>query len=141
VAFVVKTILAMVGASALICSASTVTLSQREETARDAALQWLQLVDAGHNEEAASQASLEASPLQHWLNYFNAQRAPLGKAHTRQLVEMKHTSVMPGVPDVQRYYIIRFNTSFERKPRAIEQITIAKVGCCWEVFAYVISDK
>lgn len=137
----VKTILAMVGATALICSATTVTLSPREEVARDAALQWLQLVDAGHNEDAASQASLEASPLQHWLNYFKAQRAPLGKAHTRQLIEMKQISVIPGVPDVQRYYIIRFNTSFERKANAVEQITIAKVGCCWEIFAYVISDK
>ena len=131
----------MAGASALISSASAVGLSAREQAAHDAALQWLQLVDAGHSEEAASEASLEASPLQHWLNYFNAQRAPLGKVHTRQLVEMKQTSVFPGVPDVQRYYSIRFNTSFERKPHAIEQITIAKVGCCWEIFAYVISDK
>ena len=137
----VKTILAMVGASALICSASPVTLSPREEAARDAALQWLQLVDTGHNEDAASQASLEASPLQHWLNYFNAQRSPLGKVHTRQLIEMKQISVIPGVPDVQRYYIVWFNTSFERKPRAIEQLTIAKVGCCWEIFSYAISDK
>jgi hypothetical protein len=121
-----------------ICSALPVTLSQREEAAREAALQWLQLVDAGHNEEAASQASLEALPLEYWLNYLTAQRAPLGKVHTRHLVEMKHTSVIPSVPDVQRYYIIQFNTSFERKPRAIEQITVAKVGCCWEIFQYKV---
>ena len=121
-----------------VCSTLPVTLSQREEAARDAALHWLQLVDAGHNEEAASQTSLEAQPLGLWLNYFNTQRAPLGKAHARQLIEMKHTSVIPGVPDVQSYYILRFNTSFERKPRAMEQVTMAKVGCCWEIFQYKV---
>jgi len=125
-----------------VCEASaSTTVSRNDEAARDAAVQWLQLVDAGHNEEATSQASLEAWPLQKWLNYFKTQRAPLGKVHNRQVVEMKHTSIVARVPDVQRYYVIRFNTSFEHRPGAMEQITLAKVGCCWEIFDYQISDK
>jgi len=49
--------------------------------------------------------------------------------------------MVSGIPDVRRYYLVRFTTSFERKPAAIEQVTIAKIGCCWEVFGYTISDK
>ena len=49
--------------------------------------------------------------------------------------------MVSGIPEVRRYYLIRFMTSFERKPAATENLTIAKIGCCWEIFDYVISDK
>ena len=49
--------------------------------------------------------------------------------------------MVSGIPEVRRYYLIRFMTSFERKPAAVENLTIAKIGCCWEIFDYVISDK
>lgn len=127
--------------AALISSASAVTLSTRDEAARDGAIQWLQLVDAGHYDEAASQASLEARALEQWLNHFKAERRPLGRVNRREFVEVKHISVFPRVPDVRRYYVLRFRTSFDNRPVAIEQITICKMGCCWEIYEYKISDK
>lgn len=128
-------------AATLIFSASAATLLTRDEAARDRAIQWLQLIDAGRYDEAASEASLEARALEQWMNHFKMQRAPLGRVNKREFVDARHTSVFPGVPDVRQYHVLRFKTSFEHKPTAIEQVTISKMGCCWEVYEYKISDK
>jgi hypothetical protein len=111
-----------------------------DEAARDAAVQWLQLVDAGRYEEAASQGSQEVRAFEQWMNQFKTQRASLGRAHNRQFLEIKHTAIVSGVPEVRRYYVVRFKTSFEHKPGAIEEIVVTKIGCCWEIFGYKISD-
>ena len=133
-------VLALVGM--LLRSSSAVTLSTRDEAARDAAIQWLQLIDAGRYDEATSQASLEARALEQWLDHFKTQRAPLGRVNRREFADVRHISVFPGVADVRRYHVFRFKTSFEHaKPVAIEQITMAKMGCCWEIYDYKISDK
>jgi hypothetical protein len=112
-----------------------------DEAARDAAVQWLQLVDAGRNEEAASQGSQEVRAFEQWVNQFKTQRAPLGRVNKRQFVEIRRTAIISGVPEVRRYYAVRFRTAFERKSVAIENITISKIGCCWEIFGYTISDR
>jgi hypothetical protein len=128
-------------ANALNCTADALTLSSTDEPARDAALQWLQLIDAGRFEEAASQGAQELFSFEQWINRCKAQRAALGRMNRRQFAEAKRTSMVSGIPDVRRYYLVRFTTSFERKPAGIEQVAIAKIGCCWEVFGYTISDK
>ena len=134
-------VLALLVANALICSAAAATSSNSDELARDAALQWLRLIDAGQYEEAASQASQEVRAFEQWMNRLKAQRAALGRATKRQFADLKRTSMVSGIPDVRRYQIIRFKTSFERKPAATEQVTLAKVGCCWEIFECKISDQ
>jgi len=138
---VLKTVLVLVTGCALIYPARALSLSTRDKAAHDGAVQWLQLIDAGRYDEAASQASLEARALEQWLNHFKTQRSPLGRVNKRELVDSKHTSVFPGVPDVRSYHVLRFRTSFEHRPAATEQITIAKLGCCWEIYDYKISDK
>lgn len=132
-------VLALVGMP--LCSASAVTLSTKDEAARDSAMQWLHLIDTGHYEEAATQASVAARTLEQWLKDIKKQRAPFGQMNKRALVDAHHASVFPGVPDVRRYYVLRFKTSFEGKPVAIEHVTLAKVGCCWEIYEYKVSDK
>ena len=112
-----------------------------DEVARDAAVQWLQLVDAGRNDEAASQGSQEVRAFEQWVNQFKAQRLPLGRMSKRKLIEIRHTAIVSGVPEVRRYYVVRFRTAFERKPVAIEEIVLTKIGCCWEIFGYKISDR
>ena len=112
-----------------------------DEAARDAVVQWLQLVDFGRYEEAASQGSQEVHAFEQWMNQFKAQRASLGRAHNRQFLEIKHTAIVSGVPEVRRYYVVRFKTSFEHKPSAIEEIVLTRIGCCWEIFGYTISDR
>lgn len=123
------------------CSASALTLSKNDEVARNAVLQWLQLVDAGRFEEAASQGSQEVRAFEQWMNQFKTQRASLGRMNKRQLVEIKHTAIASGVPEVRRYYVVRFKTSFEHKPTATEEIVLTKIGCCWEIFGCTISDR
>ena len=111
-----------------------------DEAARDAVVQWLQLADAGRYEEAASQGSQEVRAFEQWMNQFKTQRASLGRAHNRQFLEIKHTAIVSGVPEVRRYYVVRFKTSFEHKPGAIEEIVVTKIGCCWEIFGYKIEN-
>lgn len=112
-----------------------------DDAAREAAIQWLQLVDNGRHEEAASQGSQEVRSFEQWLNHFKTERAALGRANKRQFIELKHAAIISGVPEVRRYYILRFKSSFDHRTAATEVITISKVGCCWEVFEYQISDK
>ena len=122
----------------LISSASAATLTKDDDAARKAAIEWLELVDAGKYQEAASQTAQEIHGFEQWLNYFATQRRPLGRVNKRKLIEMNHTSTVAGVPEIRRYDVIRCKTSFERKQGATEQLTIAKVGCCWEIFGYAI---
>ena len=122
-----------------------------DDAAREAAAQWLQLIDAGRYEEAASQGSQDVRGFDQWLNQFRTQRAAVGRANTRQLVRTTHTAIVAGVPDVRRYFVVRFNTAFEHpgspssgtasRTAMLEEITLSKIGCCWEIFSYRISDK
>ena len=121
------------------CPAQALAVSKDDEAAQDAALQWLQLIDAGRYEEAASRTSQEVRTLENWLDFFLTQRALLGRSNKRQVDEVKHASTVPGVPEIRRYHVVRFKTSFEHRPAAIEEVTITKVGCCWEIFGYEIS--
>jgi hypothetical protein len=122
----------------LLSSASA--LSKDDKVAQDAAVQWLQLVDAGRYQEAASQASQEIRAFEQWLKDFADHRAPLGRVSRRQFLEMKHRPTFPGAFQVRKYYFIRFKSSFERKSAAIEEIVLTKIGCCWEIFSYTIDN-
>ncbi len=124
--------------AALISSASATALSKNDEAARDAATQLVQLVDAGRNDEAASQGSQEVRAFEQWVNQFKSERTSLGRMSRRQLVEIKHTAIISGVPEVRRYYMVRFKSSFEHRPNAVEEIVLTKIGCCWEVFGYKV---
>ena len=131
----------LLSVAALTYSASAVTLSKQEEPARDAAIQWLQIVDARHYDEAASQGSTEARSFDRWRDYLSAQRASLGRLNKRELIEIKHRPTFPAAFQVRKYYVLRFKTSFEHHPGETEEIVLAKIGCCWEVFAYTISGR
>jgi Protein of unknown function (DUF4019) len=133
---VVRTILTVIGAAALICSALAGSLSKDDEAARDAALSWLQMVDSGKFEDAALQMSQEVRDQRDWRNYFATQHAPLGRVIKRRVAEVKHISTIPEIAGVRNYQIVRFKTAFERKSEALEEVTVLKMGCCWEVAGY-----
>ena len=128
------TVLAVIGMSALICSARA--LSKEDETAREVALQWLQVVDAGNYKDATLMISENARGSRDWANYFAAHRAPFGRVNNRKIAEVKHASTVPGDPEVRPHTIMRFKTSFEHNPTATEEIVMTKMGCCWEVSGY-----
>ena len=135
----VRTILAVIGMSALICSAHA--LSPEDEAARDIALQWLQVVDSGNYKDAALMMSEAVRGSRDWSNYLAAQRAALGRVNKRYPVEVKHASTFPGAAGIRNYDIIRFKTSFERRSSALEEVVLAKIGCCWEIVGYEIKEK
>jgi len=121
------------------CSAHAFTLSQDDDQAREAALQWLQVVDSGNYKDAALMMSERVRGSQDWLNYFIIRRAPLGRVNKRQIAKLKHASTVPGDYELRQHAIIRFNTSFEHKPAVIEEVVMAKMGCCWEVMGFSIT--
>jgi Protein of unknown function (DUF4019) len=135
---VVKPICVFIIASALIASAWALTLSQDDDHAREAALQWLQVVDSGNYKDAALMLSEQVRVTRDWANYLSANRARLGRLNQRLLEEVKHRSTIPGTAQIRNYDVIRFKTSFERKPVAFEEVLTAKMGCCWEIFGYEI---
>ena len=121
------------------CSALALTFSAEDETARQTALQWLQVVDSGNYKHAALMISEEVRGQQDWVSYLDAQRAPLRGVNKRQNGNLKHASTIPGIPGVRNYVVVEFKTSFERRPVATEQVVMAKMGCCWEVSGYSIA--
>ena len=123
-------------------SASAATLSATgEEAARNAALQWLQVVDSGNYKDAALMMSEDVRGTRDWPNYLAIQRGSLGRVNKRQIVEVKRASTIPGAHGVRSYAIVRFKTSFDQKSNAMEEVTLAKMGCCWEVRDYQISGR
>ena len=121
------------------CSAHALTLSADDEPARDAAMQWLRVVDSGNYKDATLMMSEQIRGSRDWAKYFAAHRAPLGRVKNRQVVEVKHASSIPGDPEVRQHAIIRFKSSFEQKPVAMEEVVMTKMGCCWEVSGYSIT--
>jgi hypothetical protein len=136
-----KALFALFFANALVYEARAAALSKNDEAARDAAVQWLELTDAGRYQEAASQGSQEVRAFEQWVKYFTDHRVSLGRANQRHFFEIKRQPTFPGTFQVRKYYVVRFKMSFEHKPTAIEQVVLAKIGCCWEIFGYEISDK
>ena len=131
-------VLALACASA--CSALAITLSADEEAAREVALQWLQLVDSRDYEHAVLQSTEQIGLQQNWMSYLLARRIPLGRMMKRQTVEVKHNPTVRGAQEWPKYKVIRFRTSFEHKPTAMEEVVLAKMSCCWEVSGYTIFD-
>ena len=123
------------------CSAHALTLSPDDEAARNVAFQWLQVVDSGKYRDATLLIAEHARGSRDWLNYFAAHRTPLGQVKNRQVVEVKHASTIPGDPELRQHDIIRFKTSFEHKPGALEEVVMTKMGCCWEVSGYMIESE
>jgi hypothetical protein len=121
------------------CSALALTSSPDDEAARQAAFDWVRVVDSGNYKHAALMMSEEVRGQQDWLGYFDSQRARLGSVNKREIGEVKHPRAIPGLVGVRNYAVIQFKTSFERKPVATEEVVMAKMGCCWEVVGYRIS--
>jgi hypothetical protein len=144
-------VLALIGACAITCSVRALSFSPEEEAARDAALQWLQLVDSGNYKIAAAQMAEQVRAPERWVTYFIANRAPRGKVKNRDVVQIKHTPTLKGAPVWWKFATVRFKTSFERPPSsgygaasksgALEEVVLTKTSCCWDVSGYRILSE
>jgi hypothetical protein len=112
-----------------------------EEQARDAAKQWLSLVDAGNfasSWDTAAAYFKAAVTKEKWQDSLNAVRPPLGTVISRAFKSAKHTRTLPGAPDGD-YVVLQFDTSFANKKTAVETIVsmLEKDGT-WRVSGYFI---
>lgn len=140
--FVVRRLrLAAVFAVACACSVRALTLSPDDEAARNVAFDWLGLVDAGNYKIAAAQMAEQVRATQRWVTYFSVNRAPRGKVKNREIISIKRTPTIKGVPVWWKFATVRFKTSFEGKPAALEEVVLTKASCCWDVSGYRIFSE
>ena len=125
---------------AWLCTAQGLA-SSKDEGARDAALQWLQVVDSGNYNNATLMIAQEVRDARDWRKYLADHRSPLGRIGRRQLAGEKRITSIPEIPGARNYELLRFRTAFEHKAIAMEKVTLLKTGCCWEVVDYKISDE
>ena len=97
----------------------------KEETAIQAAKDWLSLVDEeryGESWETAASFFKNAVQKEQWITSMDSFRKPLGKILKRKIKNSQYMTTLPGVPDGE-YVVIQFETSFENKKSSIETIT------------------
>ena len=109
--------------------------------ARQAAEQWLALLDGGQYaqswDEASSLFKAHISR-QDWTDKVSSVRAPLGKMQSRQLKGAQYETKLPGAPEGE-YWVIQFRTKYAGGGPAIETITpmLDKDGQ-WRVSGYFV---
>jgi hypothetical protein len=113
----------------------------KQEAAVKASESWLQLIDSGKYEESWEEASLlfkNAIKKEDWGKQIKTIREPFGKMLQRTFKSAQYMTSMPGAPDGE-YYVIQYDTSFEKKKSAVETITpmLDKEGK-WRVSGYYI---
>lgn len=109
-----------------------------ERDARDAAREWLRLVDTGDYEEA-----LESEPARiragvttgQFIRSMRARRAPFGHPISRTLVGADYSRRLTGAPDAN-YESLLFKTAFEHKRLAAERVILVDDHGSWRVVDY-----
>jgi hypothetical protein len=94
-------------------------ISPDDQSAREAALQWLGLIDSGHYRQAFEQwpARLQAATMggvDHFVKWMQTRRTPLGHPWRRAFYKVSAYHNANGWPD-GNYQQIDFKTTFERK--------------------------
>ena len=123
------------------CSNTPESNPVAEQTAIDAAQEWLSLVDSGQYSESWKQGAeyfRNAISEDKWEQAMKAVRVPLGAQMSRVVKSKQYTTSAPGAPDGQ-YVVIQFSTSFKNKGSATETVTpmLDKDGS-WRVSGYFI---
>lgn len=117
------------------------TVETPEGVAKTEAKAWLALVDQGKYGEswdAAAKLFRAAVTREKWSEAVVAVRDPLGKVVSRKLKSAQFKETLPGAPD-GKYVVIQFDTSFERKKKAVETITpMQEADGSWKVSGYFI---
>lgn len=101
---------------------------------------WLALVDGQHWEQSWSAAGtmfkshISAAD---WAAKAEPVRQPFGSVSSRILASVIKATQLPGVPEGQ-HEVLQFTTNFEKKPGAIETVTLAHELSGWKVDGYFI---
>ena len=133
-------ILLALAAFCLVALSGCMTLDQNDASARQAALDWLALVDAGKYHQAYIDRPpriLAASNEENFLRFMQGRRAPFGRAISRAFFRVMPTKHLNGAPD-GNYEIIYFKTHFEHKANGYEGVTMTGENGRWQVSGYSI---
>jgi hypothetical protein len=105
------------------CSPSSNT--EAENAALKSVKAWLMLVDSEKYEESWDKAAgffKGAVPKEQWRKSMQSARKPFGKNISRKVQSKLYLTSLPGAPDGE-YVVIKFDSSFENKKKAIETVT------------------
>jgi hypothetical protein len=131
-------VMGLVMAGALLAVPGVVQAKEEEIAA---AQEWLALVDAGKYDESWDMAAAYfqgAVSKEQWKASLGAVRAPLGAVTSRTMASGNFHTQLPGAPD-GKYFVIQYNTSFERKQQAVETVTpMQQPDGSWKVSGYYI---
>jgi hypothetical protein len=112
-----------------------------EDAAQPVAAAWLKLVDEGKYVESWEKMSpgfkKEVSKRK-WNATVGKIRKPLGRLTSRQLKSAAYSKDLPGAPEGE-YVVLQFDSAFERKPAAREQVTLLLgQDLEWRVSSYAV---
>lgn len=112
----------------------------KELAAQAAAEKWLGLIDSGEYEKTWEQSARlfrERVTREQWTSSLPTTRAPFGAMKSRKIDAAAYKTSLPGVPDGE-YVTVRFNTTFEKKEKAEELVTLSYEGGEWRPVGYFI---
>ncbi len=139
----VPRITTLIGVVALLLGSATAGQTQEEEKAeaRTAAREWLALLDAQEYDQTwkTAGALLKAAVSQEeWSAKLSVTLGPLGKVESRAVRSTEYSTTMPGAPDGE-YVVVQFDTTFESKQTALENVVMRKQpDGTWRVAGYRI---
>ena len=112
-----------------------------EDLAQKSAEAWLALTDSGKYAESWDQASASfkaAVSQDNCVGMVSSVRGPLGTLQSRKLATAKFVKTPPHAPEGE-YVILRYDTSFEKPPSAVETVsmTLDKDGS-WRAAGYFV---
>ena len=101
---------------------------------------WLNLVDSGKYADSWKEASTffrSRITEKAWATMVQGARSPFGARLSRKLQNITFTKTLPGAPDGS-YAVMVFQTSFQKKASAAEQLTVMADGDQWRAAGYFI---
>ena len=125
---------------ATILFAAMLFAAPANEQAAPSGVAWLKLIDSAKYADSWREASTyfrSRVPEKQWVTTVQTVRAPLGALVSRKQRSVTFTTTMPGSPD-GNYGVIVFDTSYQNKASAMEQLTVMAEGEKWRVAGYFI---
>ena len=110
------------------------------DQAAPAGLAWVKLIDGAKYGDSWREASTyfrSRVPEKQWVAMVQSVRSPLGALVSRKQRSVTFTTTLPGAPD-GNFAVIVFDTSFQNKASAMEQLTVMADGEKWRVAGYFI---
>jgi hypothetical protein len=114
-------------------------ISPDDQAARDVAVAWINLLDAGHYrqafEEEAPRIKSASAGRDYFVKWMQTHRVPLGQPRTRSFLKVIHIHRVLTWPDGD-YEQIAFKSSFSHKAEAVELVVVTKETGRWQVGSY-----